>query len=295
MDENEKKTGTEEKIENETKEIKSEQDSYVPEQLDDDEFEKEKEKKKAAKAAKKAEKKAKKQKEELELDENVNPKKTKMKKSEKITIILVIIIILAIIGGVAGYLIFALNRPENAVKDFTSYISEENWTEADNLIDMQGYLTMLLIASESNSSDTSNVSYIDYENKYDNAIADLEKMFSEKGYSMDFNKILEYGKEHKDEYYKEIFGNAAIKFESANVERIGKTSLYKVTATLTLSAKDGSQADETTSYEMYVAKKDGKYQVVGGQFVELVFSYYYYYYSLDSVGTVNGTTGNTAE
>ena len=247
-------------------------EEYIPEQLDDNDFEKEKDKIKAEKAAKKAEKKAKKAKQkaedsEIKLDENGNPIKTKpkMKKSKKITIVVIIILIIAIVGGVAGYLILVRNRPQNAILDFIAYINEDNWESAINLVDMQGYLTMVSIDLE--SKEDSNISYADYDNRYENAINDLKEL----GYN-EIENALEYGNENYKDILELVFSNVTFTVNDVeNVERIGESNLYKVTVNLTSTSSDASATGGTNIYEMYVAKKDGEYKIVGGTFAATIF------------------------
>ncbi len=263
-------------------ETKSESDVYIPEQLDDEDFEKEKEKIKAEKAAKKAEKKAKKQAEKAKkAGENADGDETKKvdhkkRKQRIVTIAIIVIIILFILIGVAGYLIYAINKPENAIEDFVSYVNEEDWNNAYNLIDMQGYMTMALIDYE--SQDDSNVSYSEFENKYDNVYNELNDI----GYGQ-LQDVVEYGEENSVDLLQTLFTDTSFTVDSVDsVEKIGDTKLYKVTVELTIKDDTGSSSDSTDTYEMYVAKIDGKYKIVGGAFPAIIFYYYQYNYAYSS-------------
>lgn len=277
----------EEKLKNvsEDEKNKSESDVYIPEQLEDEEFEKEKSKIKAEKAAKKAEKKAKKQakkaKKSGEVGENIEEDKTKKvdhkkRKQRIVTIAIIVIIILFILIGIAGYLIYAINKPENAIEDFVSYINEEDWNNAYNLIDMQGYMTMALIDYE--SQDDSNVSYSDFENKYDNVYNELDDL----GYGQ-LQDVVEYGEKNNVDLLKTLFSETTFTVNSVDsVEKIGDIKLYKITVELTIQDNTGSSSDSTDTYEMYVAKIDGEYKIVSGAFPAIIFYYYQYNYAYSS-------------
>lgn len=282
----------EDKKESNEKVVDETTNEYVPEQLDDDDFEKEKSKLKAEKEAKKALKKAEKAKKkadekEVLLDEEGNPIKRKRKKSEKITIAVIVVIILAIVIGVAGYLIYSLNRPENAILDFFSYVNEEDWDNAINLVDIRGYLTMTLIDME--SEDDENTSYIDYENKYNTVFDELAEL----GYD-EVENSLEYGQENYTEIMSGLFTDTTITVDSVDsVERIGDTDLYRVSVNLVLSDDTGTYADQTSSYDLYVAKQDGEYKMVGGAFTSMIYYYYETYYAYSTYYTDTDTDTET--
>ena len=274
---NEKK---EKDTDNSTNNKVSESDVYIPEQLEDEDFEKEKDRLKAEKAAKKAEKKAKKQSEKNNKIDNKDEKSYSKKKRQKvITIVIIVAIIVFILVGIAGYLIYAINRPENVIEDFVSYVNEEDWTNAMNQIDMQGYMTMSLIDLE--SEEDSSISYTDYENKYDNIYNELEDM----GYG-DLIDVIEYGEENNTEILESLFTETSFTINSIDsVERIGDTKLYKITVNLKITDDTGTYSDETDTYEMYVAKKDGEYKIVGGTFPAIIFYYCQYNYAYSSYYT----------
>lgn len=276
IDSEKKENNTDNSTNNKT----SENDVYIPEQLEDEEFEKEKNKIKEEKAAKKAEKKAKKQSAKENIVD-VKDKKAYFKKRKQriITIAIIVAIIVFILVGIAGYLIYAINRPENAIEDFVSYINEEDWNNAMNQIDMQGYMTMSLIDLE--SQEDSSISYTDYESKYDNVYNELEDM----GYGQIID-ILEYGEENNVEILENLFAETSFVVNSIdNVERIGDTRLYKITVNLTITDDTGTYSDKTETYEMYVAKKDGEYKIVGGTFPAIIYYYYQYNYAYSSYYT----------
>ena len=276
IDSEKKENNTDNSTNNKT----SENDVYIPEQLEDEEFEKEKNKIKEEKAAKKAEKKAKKQSAKENIVD-VKDKKAYFKKRKQriITIAIIVAIIVFILVGIAGYLIYAINRPENVIEDFVSYVNEEDWTNAMNQIDMQGYMTMSLIDLE--SQEDSSISYTDYESKYDNVYNELEDM----GYGQIID-ILEYGEENNVEILENLFAETSFVVNSIdNVERIGDTRLYKITVNLTITDDTGTYSDETETYEMYVAKKDGEYKIVGGTFPAIIYYYYQYNYAYSSYYT----------
>ena len=272
IDSEKKENNTDNSTNNKT----SENDVYIPEQLEDEEFEKEKNKIKEEKAEKKAKKQSAK-----ENIVDVKDKKAYFKKRKQriITIAIIVAIIVFILVGIAGYLIYAINRPENAIEDFVSYINEEDWNNAMNQIDMQGYMTMSLIDLE--SQEDSSISYTDYESKYDNVYNELEDM----GYGQIID-ILEYGEENNVEILENLFAETSFVVNSIdNVERIGDTRLYKITVNLTITDDTGTYSDETETYEMYVAKKDGEYKIVGGTFPAIIYYYYQYNYAYSSYYT----------
>ena len=276
IDSEKKENNTDNSTNNKT----SENDVYIQEQLKEKDFKKEKDKLKAEKAAKKAEKKAKKQSEKNNKIDNKDEKSYSKKKRQKvITNVIIVAIIVFILVGIAGYLIYAINRPENAIEDFVSYINEEDWNNAMNQIDMQGYMTMSLIDLE--SQEDSSISYTDYESKYDNVYNELEDM----GYGQIID-ILEYGEENNVEILENLFAETSFVVNSIdNVERIGDTRLYKITVNLTITDDTGTYSDETETYEMYNKKKDGEYKIVGGTFPAIIYYYYQYNYAYSSYYT----------
>ena len=276
IDSEKKENNTENSTNNET----SESNVYIPEQLEDEDFEKEKDNLKAEKAAKKAEKKAKKQSSKNNLVD-IKDKKAYFKKRKQkiITIAIIVAIAVFILVGIAGYLIYVINRPENAIEDFVSYINEEDWNNAMNQIDMQGYMTMSLIDLE--SQEDSSVSYTDYESKYDNVYNELDDM----GYGQ-LMDVIEYGEENKVEILESLFSETSFVVNSfESVERIGDTNLYKITVNLTIRDDTGTYSDETETYEMYVARRDGEYKIVSGTFPAIIFYYYQYNYTYASYYT----------
>lgn len=263
----------------------SKTEEYVPEQLDDDDFEKEKEKEKADKKAKKEAKKLAKKEEKTNGVSDEENGQAVNKKISSPKMILIIVLILASIGVILAYFAINFNKPENVANDFIIYFNKGEWKNAEETIDWQGFLTLALIDDEAQTDteeDTDNESqvavanYMDYDSRYETIYKDLE----DKG----LNEIVDYIEEARSNV-ETIMGatleGSTIKIDKiSSVEKIEKTkSLYKIKADITVT---GGEQKQSNTVEMYVAKKDGKFKLVGGYLPTLVYQTFIYYQYLSA-------------
>lgn len=260
--------------ENKTEE-KSESEEFVPEQLEDEDFEKEREQ---AKAEKKAKKLAKKEQKENGITDEENGQ-VKNKKSSPVKMIVIIVLILASIGVIAAYFVINLNKPENVINDFVIYFNKSEWKSVDETIDWQGFLTLALIddnaqeEAETDADETEAVlaNYMDYDAKYKTVYDELE----EKGYG-EIVDLIKAGQGDIETILEAMLSGAQLKVEKVlSAEKIEKTeSLYKIKTDISVTSGEDK---ETNTVEIYVAKKDGKYKIVGGYLPTLVYQSFIYY------------------
>lgn len=251
-------------------EEKSETEEFVPEQLEDEDFEKEKEQAKAEKKAKKLAKK------ENGITDEENGQ-VKSKKSSPVKMIVIIVLILASIGVIAAYFVINLNKPENAINDFVIYFNKSEWKSVDETIDWQGFLTLALIddnaQTEADANETEAVlaNYMDYDTKYKTVYDELE----EKGYG-EIVDLIKAGQNDIETILEAMLSGAQLKVEKIiSAEKIEKTeSLYKIKTDISVTSGEDK---ETNTVEIYVAKKDGKYKIVGGYLPTLVYQSFIYY------------------
>ena len=122
-----------------------EKDYFVPEQLDDDDFEKEK---LEAKKLKKERKINKFQSEISDDEENNHRTFNKKKITNIVTIILVIALVIA---GAVWYVMpheKKVSEPEQATKDFCAYFNSGNWKKINEFLDLKGYYILGAVLKE---------------------------------------------------------------------------------------------------------------------------------------------------
>jgi hypothetical protein len=265
------------------------ENNEYPEQLEDDDFEKEQAEKKRLKKEKKANKKIKKSKESFEieddsevgisadesgiLDEDAHDRRNK--KSKKIVPIIIFIIVALIVAAIAIYIVkgkdgfSSSNTPEVAIDNFCAYFNSENMLKAIDYIDFKGYYIMY-----------SSLETEDY-TKFDSVYASFDESLE------DYQNYLEYIEECKEidsDVYSTILEDVKVSLENVqSVTRIQNTdSLYLIKADLKISSGSDS---ETVTESIYVDMVDGEYKIVYGYLTDVMLSlfqsvyYYNNYYS----------------
>jgi len=247
---------------------------YIPQQLEDDEFEKEKEELKKQKEIEKNIKKQKrklnkeKKQDKIEYDEegNIILKPVKNKKKIIITIIICILLVAIIIGGVVGYIIMHLSKPENIINDFTTYFNSQNWDEMIETIDFKSYYTLNFYLAESKDIAYSRgMEYHGDFTQYDSAYNSIDNDEAYLAYKENINSLLTQKDFIFDEYFSDININID---EILKVEKVENTkNLYRISVKITVSAASQSSSESAT---IYVAKVDNEYKIVAGDFPDLI-------------------------
>ena len=213
------------------------------------------------KILKKKKKRSKKKNKEPEYDEEGNIIEKKGSKKKKVIIIFIVLLIIAIIGGAAAFFIINLNKPENVVLDFATYFSNGQWEQLADSVDMRGFYTLLV---------TEDAEYTKFDEKY-------KTIEDEENYS-NFVEFLDGVEDNRVEILKKFFKDYTLSIdEIRSVEKIENTeSLNKIQVVLTMTMGEEKRTDV---YDVYVAKINDKYKIVGGQFalmVEVAYEYSQY-------------------
>ena len=232
-----------------------EKKEIIPEQPEDNDFEKEKEEIKKAKKEKKLEKK---KKEVIEYDESGNVIKKKGSKKTVITIIVVLAIIALIIGGIVAYFVINLNKPENIISDFEKYFNNGQWSETIKCVDIKGLYTLANLDESK---------YTEFDKAYEEAEQDETYI--------ELKEEIERLKDKEESGFSTIFGGSSIKIgKVTSVEKIENTkSLYRIKVEITIN---GNEQELTDIYDIYVTKIDKKYKMVGGELPALIINAYQY-------------------
>lgn len=228
---------------------------FIPEQPEDNDFEKEKEELKKAKKEKKLEKK---KKEVIEYDESGNVIKKKNSKKIVITIIIVLAIIALIIGGIVAYFVINLNKPENIISDFEKYFNNGQWSETIKCVDIKGLYTLANLDESK---------YTEFDKAYEEA--EKDEMY------IQLKEEIESLKDKEEKGFSTLFGGSSIKLgKVTSVEKIENTkSLYRIKVEITIN---GNEQELTDLYDIYVAKIDKQYKMVGGELPALIINAYQY-------------------
>ena len=230
-----------------------EKDYFVPEQLDDDDFEKEK---KEAKINKK-EKKLKKMQSAISDDEGNQPKQMNKKKTVKIAAIIVLIglIIFAAIWYVTPHEKKA-SAPEQAAKDFCAYFNSGNWKKVNDFMDLKGYYILGYVLKESEYT------------KFDTAYQNFKEDETYTQYTDAMNVLTSIDNETLNS-----FVNIQIKIKSIEAcNKIqGTDSLYKLRVNFDY-IYDG-QSENLTGV-IFVSNVSGQYKMVYGEWMQTILNYY---------------------
>ena len=184
--------------------------------------------------------------------------KNRNNKKTVITIIAILVIAIAIIAGVAIYFLVNLNKPENVISDFEKYFNNGQWSEAVNCVDIKGLYAL---------SNLEESKYTEFDKAYDEA--EKNETF------IQLKQEIEKLKSKEEKGFTTIFGGSSIKIgKVTSVEKIEKTkSLYRIKVEMTIN---GNDQELTDVYDIYVAKIDKKYKMVGGELPALIINAYQY-------------------
>ena len=224
----------------------SDKDYSVPEQLDDNDFEKEK----------------------IEEKKIRKEKKFEFNKKQVAKFSSILLVIAVIFVGIYLYLNpieKKLDAPEQAAKNFCAYFNSGNWKKINNLLDFKGYYVLGTVLDE--------IEYPIFDSAYKNLDENEE----------DYQKFQEMIKlfTNIDEDDLENFAQLQIrlnKIEACNIIQ-GTDSLYKLRVNFTF-IYDG-QADEATDV-IYISNASGEYKLVYGAWMETILNYYQSIYMFNS-------------
>ena len=214
---------------------------FVPEQLDDNDFEKEKMEKKKAKKE-----------EGFKLNKQV-VKHTSVK-------IVSILLIIAFIGlGIYLYLNPIQRKstaPEKAAKDFCAYLNAGNWKKVNDLIDFKGFYVLGAVLDEAEYT------------KFDIAYKNLDEEDETYIKFMETANIL-------TSLDDEDLDSVSIQIRIKNIEACNKIqstdTLYKLRVNFDY-IYDG-QAENMTDV-IYLSNASGEYKMVYGEWMQTVLNYY---------------------
>jgi hypothetical protein len=248
------------------------ENNEFPEQLEDEDFEKEKAEKKRLK------KKVKEVNAQDDLDSSISDdesgildedaKNKKSKKSKKyISIIAIIILVIAVIAGVVYYIkggkqTISENKPESALDNFCAYFNSADIKNILNYIDFKGYY---IFNTELEAED-----YPNFDSVYENFDETDETYQS-------YLEFLEECEATDESVYNTAMQEVKIALSKIqSVTKIQDTkNLYLVKADVVISVEN--QEDTTYTESIYVAKIDGQYKMVYGYFPDIIYSLFYYY------------------
>lgn len=220
---------------------------FIPEQLEDEDFEKEKIENKKRKKIKSF----------ISNDErNVNKKVTKAKIKNIIGLIIfaLVIVICAVIYVTPHE--EKVSKPERLAKDFCAYFNSCNWKKVNNYLDLKGYYILGSILEESEYT------------KFDITYKKFEDDKKYEQYKDIMNKLLNI-----DEEILNSVANIRInlnRIESCNKIQ-GTDSLYKLRVNFDY-VYDG-QTENTTDV-IFISDISGEYKMVFGEWIQTVLNYY---------------------
>ena len=238
-----------------------EKDYFVPEQLDDDDFEKEK----------LETKKMKKNKSKISNDEE-----KKFDKKKLFNILAVILVVAFIVFEIVWYAIYGklwtftsngkkASEPEQAAKDFCTYLNNGDWKKVNESMDLKGYYILGGVLK-----DTS-----DYP-KFDVAYKNLEEDENYNSYLKSVETLQNIDKEKLNEVEK-------IKIDLKSIDYCNKIqgtdTLYKLRVTFDYIYN--GERDSVTNV-IFISNASGEYKIVYGEWLETVLNYYQSVYVLNS-------------
>ena len=236
-----------------------EKDYFIPEQLEDNDFEKEKKLKKEGKLKSQV----------SEDEENLTKKFDKKKIFNVVAVLLVILFIgfeivwYAMYGKLWTFSIDKKNNsePETIVEEFCSYFNDGNWKKVNENMDFKGYYVLTQVLEEAN--------YPKFDSTY-KSLEELDENYSKyKEYIEQVSNIDEEALENLNSFkinIKEI--QACNKIQ-------GTSSLYKLR--INYEYVVSGQKENMTGI-VYVSNASGKYKVVGGDWMgEILYTYEYVY------------------
>jgi len=241
-------------------------ETYIPEQLDDEDFEKEKEEEKRLKKERKNQKKA----EKKFISDDEDGVETKHKKSNKKNIFFILLLIIIIVAGCGFYYFkYVKNEngsyPEDSIKDLCAFFNSRNWDRVNELIDIKGYYILGIVLEEEE--------YTKFDEAYNNFIED-------ETYTKFIDRLSEY-LSLDNEVLTELVSDVKITVNSIeNSVKIQNTeNLYKIKVNFNVYAQGQSQ-DMTE--DIYVTKVNGEYKIIFGYLPDIILNIYQSGYSYQS-------------
>lgn len=223
-----------------------EKDYFVPEQLDDNDFEREK----------------------IEAKKARKEKKFELNKKIIVKIISIVLVIALIIVGIYLYLNPMEKKataPEQAAKDFCAYFNSGNWKQVNKMMDLKGYYILGAVLGESD--------YPKFDKSYRKFDDDSQKYIEFKE-TMDVLSSI-------DSDVLNSFASIQIKLrsvESCNLIQ-GTDSLYKLRVNFDY-IYDG-QSENLTDV-IYISNASGEYKMVFGEWIQTVLNLYQSVYMFQS-------------
>ncbi|MBR2290071.1 MAG: hypothetical protein IJ867_05685 [Clostridia bacterium] len=221
-------------------------DYFVPEQLDDSDFEKEKIEEKQARKEKKFE----------------------WNKKQVVKIISFLLVIALIVVGIYLYLNPIEKKataPEKAAKDFCAYLNSGNWKKVNQFLDLKGYYILGGVLEEKD--------YPEFDKAY-KSLEDDDSTYAK--FEATMNVLMEIDEETLDSLAKIQIRIREI--EACNLIQ-GTESLYKLRINFDY-IYDGQTENMTDS--IYISNASGEYKMVFGEWMQTVLNYYQSVYMFQS-------------
>ena len=215
----------------------SDKDYFVPEQLDDSDFEKEK------------------------LEEKRN-RKFELGKKQIVKVISIMLVFLLIGIGIYLYLNPIQKKStasEKVLEDFCAYFNSGNWEKINNIIDFKGYYVLGHSLEEKDypkfdyiycTVKKNDENYLEYEQNINTLISSLD-----------------------EESLKNMTGDRILinSIDACNLIQ-GTETLYKLRVNYDFIGYSGQKQSGTGI--VYVSNADGDYKIVYGDWMELILNYY---------------------
>lgn len=216
-----------------------EKNYFVPEQMDDEDFEKEKIEEKQARKERKFE----------------------FNKKQCIRLVSILLFIVLIVVGVYLYLNPIQEKataPEQAAKEFCAYFNSRNWSKVNNMMDLKGYYILGGVLEEADYTKFNNV----YD-KLDEDDSDYEKF-------IDTIKVLM----NIDQDLLDSVADFQIKIENVEACNLiqGTESLYKLRVNFSYKYYDGQE--KSLVGIVYMSNASGEYKMVFGDWIQTVLNFY---------------------
>lgn len=223
-----------------------EKEYFIPEQLDDNDFEKEKKEEKR----------------------NKKEKKFEFNKKQVIKIISIILVIVLIGFGIYLYLNPIEKKataPEVATEDFCAYFNSGNWEKLNNMMDLKGYYVLGAVLEEAD--------YTEFDSAY-KQIKESDKEYTQ--YLSMMDTIMNIDKDALDEM-------AIIQIKLNNIESCtqiqGTNTLYKLRVNFDYIYN--GQTESITDV-IYISNASGEYKMVYGEWMKTVLNYYQSIYMIQN-------------
>ena len=237
-----------------------EKDYFIPEQLEDNDFEKERQEQKQLKKSQKNNK-------QISDDEEASVKTVNKKKI--LNVLAVILIIAFIIFEIVWYVIYGklwtfapkskkTTEPEQLAEDFCEYFNDENWKKINESMDFKGYYVLGSVLQD-------DAYYPNFDKEYEKLDENDEEFAS-------YLKTVEILKNIDEEILDDV---AKIKIDLKSIDSCNKIqgtdTLYRLRVTF-----DYIYNGETQSVTniIFISNASGEYKMVYGEWMQTVLSYY---------------------